>query len=173
METVITSLIVIALIVISIVGLSQAAITAQGNIAQSSGQMQERLGERTRTNITTLGAQALPADGAGTSVRVTLKNTGSTKLADFNQWDVILQSNTVTQTQALWYTFGNGTNQWNETIYQSAAALSPEVIEPGIFNPGEEMIVTINLSSGVALGTTNLAIVTTPNGISASTVFTH
>jgi len=173
METAITSLIVVALIVLTLVGLSQAALTAQANIAASSGQMQERLGERARTNINALSAQALPADAAGASVQVTLKNTGSVKLASFDQWDVILQSNDGTKTQARWYPFGNSANQWQETIFQSAAALTPEVIEPGILDPGEEMIVTINVSPAVALGTTNLAIITTPNGISASTVFTH
>jgi archaellum component FlaF (FlaF/FlaG flagellin family) len=173
METVISTLIVIALLILAIVGLSQVAMSSQASIAESAGLMQERTGDRARTNVTSLSAQTTPVDGTTDAVQITLKNSGSTKLSDFDQWDVILQytdgtSNPVVQ----WYPTGNGTNQWNETIYLNASSQTAEVIEPGIFNPGEEMIVTIDVTPIVGAGSTNLAVISTPNGITASTVFT-
>jgi hypothetical protein len=47
------------------------------------------------------------------------------------------------------------------------------VIEPGIFDPGEEIVITVKVSPSVGAGTTNLAVIATPNGITASTVFTN
>lgn len=170
MENVISALIVIALLVLAIVGLSQVSISSQASIAKSSGLMQERTGDRARTNITPLSAQTA---SLGSQVLVTLKNIGSTKLADFDEWDVILQYSDGTNNWAKWYPNGNGTNQWSETIYLNASSQTAEVIEPGIFNPGEEMVLTVVVSPTVGTGTTNLAVITTPNGISASTVFTN
>jgi hypothetical protein len=42
--------------------------------------------------------------------------------------------------------------------------------EPGIFNPEEEMVITVRLSELLGAGTTNMATVTTPEG-NRSTVF--
>lgn len=170
METVVTVLIVAALLILSIVGLSQTSISTQASIAESAGLMQERTGDRARTNIIPLNAETSPL---GDSVSISLKNAGTVKLSDFAEWDVILQYSDGASGQARWYPFGSGSNQWTEQIYQSAAALTPEGIEPGILNPGEEMVVTVDVSPNVGTGTTNLAVVSTPNGITASSVFTH
>jgi hypothetical protein len=170
METVITVLIVAALLILSIVGLSQTSISTQASIAESSGIMQERTGDRARTNIVPLSAETSPL---GDSVSISLKNTGTVKLADFVQWDVILQYSDGANLQARWYAFGSGSNEWTEQIYQSAASQTAEVIEPGILNPGEEMVVTVSVSPNVGAGSTNLAVVSTPNGITATSVFTH
>lgn len=171
METAITTVILIALLIVSVVGLSQFALSAQATVADSSRQMQERVGERARTSITPLSANTT---ALGDSVQLTLKNAGSTKLADFDQWDVILQYSDGTNQQIRWYPNGAGLNQWQVTgIYQSTSPSVPEVVDPSIFDPGEEMVITVSVSPTVAASTTNLATVATPNGITASTVFTH
>jgi flagellar protein FlaF len=170
METAITVLIMSALLILSIVGLSQTALSTQASLAESSGQMQERVGERARTSLTALGAQT---SSAGDSVQITLKNSGSTKLADLQNWDVILQYSDGPTQWAMWYPNGDGSNHWVEQNYQAASTLAPEVINPGILDPGEEAVVTVTVSPPVGSGTTNLAVVAVPNGISASTVFTH
>lgn len=170
METAISALIVIALIILAIVGLSQQSISAQTSIAQATGLLQERAGDRARTTLTALSAQTTPL---GDYVQMTLKNAGSTKLADFNQWDVILQYSDGVNNYARWYAFGNGLNQWNEQLYQTVSPPVAEAINPGILDPGEEMVVTINVSPSVGMGTSNLAVVAAPNGIVASTVFSH
>ena len=168
METVISTLIVAALIILAVVGLSQTSLSAQSTIAQSTGQMQERAGDRARTSLTAVSAQTTPL---GDAVQITLKNTGSTKLATFNEWDVILQYSDGTSNHAQWYSFGSGVNQWSEQLYQVVP--TPEAIDPGIFDPGEEMVVTVNVSPAVGIGTTNVAVVSAPNGITASAIFQH
>jgi archaeal flagellar protein FlaF len=174
METVISALIVIALLILAIVGLSQVSISSQASIAESAGLMQERTGDRARTNITLLGAQTAVLDETTDAVRVTLKNSGSTKLSDLDQWDVVLQyTDGVDNPAVKWYPTGDGANQWSAAIFSNASSQTPEVIEPGILNPGEEMAITIKVSPAVGADTTNLAVIATPNGITASTVFTN
>jgi flagellar protein FlaF len=174
METVISALIVIALLILAIVGLSQVSISSQASIAESAGLMQERTGDRARTNLMSLGAQTTALDDTTDAVQVTLKNSGSTKLSDLVQWDVILQyTDSTGNPAAKWYPSGSGTNQWSAAIYSNASSQTPEVIEPGIFDPGEEMVITVKVSPSVGTSTTNLAVITTPNGITASTVFTN
>jgi len=170
METVISALIVIALLVITVLGLAQASLSAQAGIAQASSAMQERVSQRARTNIVPLNVQAMPQDAPADTVQITLKNTGSTKLADFTQWDVILQYSDGTNNQVKWFP---GSDSWSSTIYTSAAALTPEAYNPGILDPGEEMIATLTVNPPIGTSTTNQVVISTPNGIIATAVFTH
>lgn len=171
METAITVVILVGLLLISVVGLAQFSMSAQATVADSSRLMQERVAERSRTSVAPVSAVTV---APGSSIQVTLKNSGSTKLADFSHWDVILQYSDGVNTQIMWYPYGTGVNQWTVSgIYQSTSPLVPEVVDPGIFNPGEEMVLTVNVSPSVAAGTSNSAVIDTPNGITASTVFTY
>ncbi len=170
METAITALIVIGVMVLSIIGISNRALSAQAVISESSRVMQEREGERLRTNLSTLGVTT--ADD-GSSVQVTLRNTGMTKLMDLPKWDVILQYADGGSGQVKWYPYGVAVNEWNHRIYQNASSQVPEVVEPGILNPGEELLITVNVSPPVAPNSTNLATITTPNGVTVTAVFTH
>ena len=168
METAISALIVATLLILAVVGLTQAALSAQSTLAQSTALLQERAGDRARTSLTAVSTQV---SGPGDSVQITLKNAGSTKLANFNEWDVILQYSDGTSNHAQWYPFGSGANQWSEQLYQ--AVPTPEAIDPGILDPGEEMVVTVNVSPSVGVGTTNQAIISAPNGVTASAIFQH
>jgi archaeal flagellar protein FlaF len=170
METAITALIVAGILILAILGLSFHAISVQATISENTRTALASDGERARTNLTVLDAATAPD---GSYVQVTLKNTGSTRLSDFSEWDVFLQYWDGTVEQLNWYAYGVAQNQWNEIIYQDAATLAPEVIEPGILNPGEEIVVTVNIAPPVAAGTTNLAAISTPNGVTASAIFTH
>ena len=173
METAITGLIVITVLLLAILTLSHSFLSSQDAILQSWQEMEERVGERARTDISTLGATTDPV--LGNTVEVTLRNEGDTKLADFDQWDVILQyidSDSDDHTE--WYPYGAGANTWGvEGIYLDASEGTGEIFDLDILNPGEEMVIQIWVSPTVGAPTTNLATVVTPNGISASTVFTH
>ncbi len=170
METAITALIVVGIMIVAILGISSHALSAQTSVSQSTQLLLQSEGERARTNLNAINVAAAPD---GSSVQLTLKNTGSTRLGDFTQWDVFLQYSDGQTQQVNWYGYGVAANQWNAIIYQDAATQSPEVVEPGILNPGEEIVVTVNISPPVATGTTNLVTVTTANGVTASAVFTH
>jgi flagellar protein FlaF len=167
METAITALIVISVLMFSIFALSERSLSSQAALAESSRQMQERVGERARTSLATVEARTI---NSGNNVQVTLKNTGQTKLADFDQWDVFLQyTDAASGYHVDWY----ASNKWTQQIYLSTLPLTPEIFEPGILDPGEEMAVTVNVAPAVGTGTTNLATIVTFNGIRASAVFTN
>jgi len=174
METAITALIVISLLVLSILMVTERSLSAQATFSESLRQMQDGIEERSRTSITPIKAET---KASGATVEITLKNTGNTKLADFRQWDVILEYDTGGGWQTRWFSYtasSPASNQWTvANIYLSADALTPEIFEPKIFNPGEEMVIQVNVSPAVGSPTANWATLATPNGISASTVFTR
>ena len=162
METAITALIVIGVFVLSILGLSERSMSTQAAITDASRVMQQRLEERIRTDLTAVGATT---SQFGDYVSVTVKNTGATKLADFSKWDVILQYTGVGGAHVDWYAHGGGVGQWMHSVAES--------FEPDILNPGEEMVIQVRVAFTVDPGTTNLATVATPSGITATAVFTH
>ena len=173
METAITALIVISLLVLSILMVTERSLSAQASFSESLRQMQDGIEERSRTGVTPIKAET-KADGA--TVEITLKNTGNTKLADFGRWDVILEYDMGGSWQTRWYSYtaSLASNQWTVAgIYLNAATPTAEVFEPNIFNPGEEMVIQVSVSPVVGSPTTNRATIATPNGISASTVFTR
>jgi hypothetical protein len=56
-------------------------------------------------------------------------------------------------------------------IYVDANTLTPEVFEPGILNPDEEMVIQARVAPSVAMTTTNMITINTLNGITASSHF--
>jgi flagellar protein FlaF len=159
MEIVIAGLIIITLILFGLLTISQSILSAQDAILESWREMEERLEERAKTDLSPIGAET---SIAGSTVWITLKNDGDIKLADFDRWDVILQYTADGGPHVEWYPYEL---KWTTTI--------TDVLEPGILNPGEEMVIDVSVSPWVAEDTTNLALVAAPNGISATTVFTH
>lgn len=170
METAISALIIISILVLTILGLFQYSMNAQAQIADASRVMQERIGEQARTNLTATSATTNPI---GDYVFMTVKNTGSTKIANFTAWDVILQYTSAGNSYLVWCPYGSGRNQWTKQIYMTVSPPTAEVIEPEILNPGEYITFQIWISPTVSAGTTNMATIATPNGITASMVFTR
>ena len=125
-----------------------------------------------RTEISTLAATWQPLTN---TLDVSLSNSGQVKLANFSGWDVIVQYFTNSTLQVRYLTYTNGTlgnNQWvKEGIYEDAAASDPEVFDPGILNPGEDLVIQAKLDPGVDQDTTNLVVISTPNGIPTSMSF--
>lgn len=166
METAITVLIIVGVLIFGILGLAQNSISMQSTISQSTGTMQARLDDRSRTNLLPMSALVDPL--LGTWVDVTVRNTGSTKLANFDKWDVILQYTDVFgAARVQWFPY---TTSWSQQIYQTAPTVV-EVFDPGIFNPGEEMVIRVNVPVAIRIGSTNQVTLATPSGITASTVF--
>ena len=167
MENAITGLIVITVLLLAILTLSYSFLSSQDTILESWREMEERLGERARTDISALEARTYDP---GSTVEIILRNEGNTKLADFDQWDVILQYQSG---DAQWYPNGSGANTWGWGIYLDYSESTGEIFDKDILNPGEEMVIQIWVSPSVGQPTTNTAIIATPNGISASTFFTY
>ena len=176
MESAIAAIIIISIALFGILSTAQHYLSAQDAIISSWRGMEARMEQRNRTNL--LPTRSV-INGAGDRVDITVRNVGSTKLADFQQWDVFVQYYTGSSAyliKRIPYTanISPGNDMWTVIgIYVDAAAVKPEMFEPGILNAGEEMVLRIKLAVPIGAGTSNSATIVTANGISASTVITR
>jgi hypothetical protein len=46
-----------------------------------------------------------------------------------------------------------------------------EVFDPGVLNPGEQMMIKTTLDPSVGDNTTNMVVISTPSGVTCSTYF--
>jgi len=175
METVIISIICIALILVGGMTMSQGFLSSVDTTSLSLETVSERDEGIMRTNLATVSASYLPSG----ILELALRNNGQTKLSDFDKWDVIIQyydAGSAYYVKWLPYTENAtpGDDQWRkEGIYLDSQALTAEVFEPGILNPGEEMIIEAKVAPAVGTSTTNLVVASTPSGIPASISFTN
>jgi len=91
-------------------------------------------------------------------------------LADFELWDVTVQYyDYLNDYHIYWLTYVEGTpddNQWGvKGIYQDGATETSELMELGVLNPEEEIIIQAKLSPKVHISAYNLAVISTPNGV--------
>ena len=172
METVIISIICIGLIVFGGMTMSHGFIsTVDSSTAglQQVGPTDETI---LRTSITPVSANITPQPDGRDLLQIAVANTGQTKLADFADWDVIVQyydSSGTYHVEWLPYSGTAGTYQWGVTWIHLNGG--PEVADKGVLNPGEEMLISTYLDPAVETGTTNLAVVSTPSGVTGSAYF--
>ena len=171
METAVISLMCIALVVFGGMTMSRGFLTSADYTAHGVEEISVRDGEIMRTGLDESGATGL--SWANTQ-RAIVENTGQTKLAGFSKWDVIVQyydGGGTYYVKWLPYTEGAlGDNEWQRTaIYLNG---QPEVFEPGILNPGEEMLIDAKLSPSPQQGTNANVIIASPNGVQDSLALT-
>ena len=169
METAIVSLLCIALIVFGGMTMSQGFLTSVD--ASTTGL--EEIGQRDETMMRTELSSVSTSLPAADTLEVTLENSGQVKLADFDKWDVIVQYHDGTgtyYTRWLPYTVGTlGDNEWEVAWIQLNGAA--EVFEPNVLNPEEQIMIRAQLNPSAGAGTTNMVVVSTHSGITASTYF--
>ncbi len=175
MESLITVILVVTLILFAGLNIFQETLDAQNDLSTTWQEMEDLSGERARTQLTPISS-TIKNDGG--TVEVILKNEGSTKLADFDRWDVILQYYTDSAGYEIaWYPYVSTfpvSNQWtNAGIYVDAATAQVEAFEPGILNPGEEIVIQVQVNPTIGMTTTNMLTVSTVYGIQASTIITR
>jgi archaeal flagellar protein FlaF len=169
METALVSLICIALIVFGGMTMAQGFFTS---VDASTTRLAE-VGQRNETMIRTGLTPVSTNMSASNTLEVILGNSGQTKLADFGKWDVIVQyRDDVGNYYSKWLPYTDAPladNQW-----QLAGILlngAPEVIEPGVLNPEEQLEIRAQLNPSVGDGTINMIVIATPDGVTASTFF--
>lgn len=167
METAVAALIIITVILFGVLTLGHGYLSAQEGMMQSWRAMEAHSGQRARTAV---HIQAAVVSAGGDTVQVSVRNDGSTKLADFPLWDVVLEYSSPSAPVARWYPYATagapGANQWAvQGIYQDAGHTLVEAYNPGILDPGEEMVISIRVSPPVAAGSALAAAVCTPNGV--------
>ena len=178
MAHVITAVFAIGLIIIGAVTLTNSALSSAGDIALSFPEMVGREGEKARTKL-----ELITADSSSTStnIDISVRNAGQTALAEFSRWELLIQyyesSNNV-DLKVLRLTHTTSTQpasgQWTKRgIYMDAATQEAEVYEPNVFNPGEEMVLRLNVSPAIPENTDNLVTVATANGVTLSAPFSR
>jgi len=168
-ETVIVSVICIALMVFGGMTMSQGFLTSVDSTTFGLSEMGQRDEDIIRTDLD-MNSTAMQS---ATTLEIYLDNNGQTKLADFQNWDVIIQyydSSGNYYVEWLPYTEAAlGDNQWEKSgIYYNGEA---EIYEQGILNPGERLKITAKLNPAVGPDTANMVVITTSNGVSASVPF--
>ncbi|MBN1692506.1 MAG: hypothetical protein JW845_03015 [Dehalococcoidales bacterium] len=172
METAIISLICIALMIFGGMTMSHGFMTSVDSSTAGLSEIEQRTETIMRTELTPMSTNVSLIAGAD-PLDIVLKNTGQTKMADFEKWDVIIQyydDSGVYHVEWLPYAPGGaGIYEWEVGWIRLDGAA--EKFEPNVLNPGEEIMIRTWLDPSLGPGTTNMVVVTTPSGISSSTYF--
>lgn len=175
MENVLSALVVIFVVLFGALTLSNAFMTAQDTLQAAWQEMETRLNQQTRTHLTVADAEVV---SNGTLLNLMLENSGTTKLADFDRWDVMVQyadDGTPADYHIGWLPFAAGSpalDEWTvEGIYLDGAAAMPETLEENILNPGEMARLQLNLDAPVGIGEAMGVAVSVDNGATV-TAFT-
>ncbi len=173
METAIVSLICIALVVFGGMTMSQGFLSSVDTSTVGLEQVSKRDGEIMRTELSVLEARC----NRYGFLTVTLRNSGQTKLADYSKWDFIVHyydNNNEYYIKWLPYTTDAtpADDEWTvERIYLDESAGRPEVYEPDILNPGEEILLEAQLNPYARRFSALMVVISTPNGTPASVSF--
>lgn len=167
MTTAVVCVVCIALVVVGCMTISQGFLTSADSAALNTQQLSVRQGDLMRTKLMGVSA-TLPA---ANNLQAMIENSGQTKLASFDRWDFIVQYYDVSDNYYVkWLPYQSGAlgdNQWQKTGIHFNSL--PEVFEPGILNPQEQLGVTALLNPSTGYRAINITIAT-PNGIAPTLV---
>jgi hypothetical protein len=171
METILVSLICIALIVFGGMTMSQGFMTTVDTSTTGLEDVRQRGEVLIRTELTPVSSNLISAN----TLEVILENTGQAKLADFDKWDFIVQYYDDTGTYySKWLPCTSGTlgdNEWK--VSEISLNGGAEIYEPNVLNQSETILLVAQLEPAVGDNTTNMVVIATPDGITASTYFTR
>jgi hypothetical protein len=179
MENVLAAVIVIFVLLFGALSLSSTFISAQQVLSDAWQAMTARDDSLAHTSIIPERMRILEY---GSIIEVTLRNDGTLKLADFDQWDVFTEhydgsAEAGYYTGRLSYTPPNAAlsnSHWKvDGIYLDAENLAAERYEPGILNTGEEIVLRLQVAPAIGVGKSVQATITTANGVRASIMGTR
>ena len=172
MESVLTGVVILFLILFAVLTFAENGMAAQTSIQDAWQEMQARVDLQSRSYLQVMNAHIMDH---GTVMEVTLANTGSVKLADFDDWDAIVQylddgEPGQYHIERLPYDSLAGSNRWRvESIFLDEPRAIVETFDPDILNPGETLVAHIAVAPPVGFGATVLATLSTPDGVTLST----
>ncbi len=175
MGKVVFSIIALALFMLAGLTISQNLLHSFDSMTSEFVDLNSRNENILRTNLQPVSTTLLPGRQI---LEIALRNDGETKIADFQLWDVTVQYyDYLNNYQTGWLNYVEGTpddNQWRvKGIYLDAATETSELLEPGVLNTDEEIIIQAKLSPKVHLSAKNLAIVSTPDGVKTWNYFQY
>ena len=178
MSNLITGLVAIALIMMVLLTLTNASLASMTAITLSWDEMTGRTGDRQRTELELITSDIV---GSGTDIDISLRNKGQTALREYSTWVVVIKYHSTASNldpkivQMAYTTSATPSNgQWTvRGIYLNSTTLESEVYEPNVFNPGEEMIVRLNVTPAIPTGTDNQVTLGVTNGVALAAPFSR
>lgn len=171
MESLLISLVSVALIIITMVTMTMNVFSAAVTVTDSWSKMEQSVEEIRRTSII-----VTPLDNyIGGNIILLVGNNGQTDLGDFSKWDIMAEYQTG-KVQYLDYTADAipAENQWSlQGIYMTSNISVREVFDYNILNPWETAVLTINLSPEIEAGTYGRVTVSTVNGVTSQCIFSR
>lgn len=165
--TIISSAIAIALILSASYVCVQGGIYMVDTLSGSIKEMQDSNTEILRTDI-----EIGNVSTNGVFINAVVRNTGKVKIREFENMDVIVHYNASGTMKTIWIPYLEGTepaeNSW------VVRDITRDAINPGIFDPDEEMEIRVRVNTGEAVLTgslNNWIQITTPNGVHSSKYF--
>lgn len=173
METAIVSIICIALVVFGGMTMSNGFITTLDTGTAGIEEVGERNNEIMRTELTPVSTNITLIPGAD-PLEIVLENSGQTKIANFEKWDIFVHyfddgGDYLVQ----WLPYVNGAKdpyEWDVGWIKLNG--QPEIFDPDVLNPGEQIMIKTLLEPSVGVNTTNMIVISTPSGVTCSTYFT-
>lgn len=172
MSNAIVMVIMTALMLAGVSILAQGSFTAVGSVSDSWKDMESRSSALSRTDI-----GIVDVSYATPTLDVTIANTGGESLREFGKWDVVAQyyeTDGTYNTTYLTFTTATsvGDNEWNKVgIYLDASAGASEAYQPQILDPGEELVISLNMTPVADTAANNVVLIGTPNGVTVSEPF--
>ena len=143
--------------------MARSAIISDTNVGLAAERAVDRTGDRSRTTFIIQSAT-----GSGANLTVVARNDGSAPVSDFAHMDFIVDyiGGGAQVIVRLTYTEGAlGNNQWKRT------SITPDLFQPGTWNPGETVTLDAQLDSAQDAATTGTVAVGTPNGVASTANF--
>ncbi len=165
MENLIISLACISIMLFGAVSMSTSSLHSIDMVCTSWKDIETKITDRSNTDIE---AMTCEVSDDGDVADMVVKNIGNTSLAEFERWDVIVMYG---DGGVYFLPYGQTTPGW------SLGGISfeghPETFEPNIVNPGEEMSIIAKLSPPVSENITNMATISTFNGVKTQIMFSR
>jgi hypothetical protein len=172
METAIISIICIALVVFGGMTMSNGFMTSLDASTAGLQEISTRDNTMMRTELSPVSTNITLVSGPD-PLNIVLKNTGQTKIADFEKWDVIVQYfDDAGQYHVQYLTYVDKSiapYEWDVGWIKMNG--QSEIFDPGVLNPGEQIMIQTRLDPSVGVNTTNMVVISTPTGITCSTYF--
>jgi hypothetical protein len=165
MENILVTLVCITMLIVGVVTIASDSFSSIDRLIYAWKDEESLINNMRNTAITSVSSNVT---SEGNRVEIVVKNDGQTDLANFKRWDVLVRYQ---DGSAQWLPYTTDTPGW--TVGGIFLSGKPEIYEPNIFNPMETMKLVLNLSSPVSENTTNLASISTPNGVNTEITFGH
>lgn len=178
--TILATIVMVVILGISSYLFLTGALFTMDTLSSSLKNINEIDNDRLKTEIELGSVSVTPSNpGPGSDINVSINNTGSTKIlnSDFKHIDVLVHYYNYTGTENITI---YGWIPYNDTDYDISALqnnewtvvnITQDLINPGIFDPDEQMKIVVRVYPAIKESSTNWLKVVTPNAVSDSKYF--